>query len=298
MGWFADYVYIMCYLNLFSSPSGDGLVLHFRVPTVQHHRFSSPSGDGLVPVAQYIFDSPIGFRPRLGMGWFPEDIKSKMQYFRPRLGMGWFISISLYVIWFRDFRPRLGMGWFRILKVKKIRLKIFVPEWGWVGSYQPLHLSGNLNNFRPRVGMGWFAKISFVQPIRPLFSSPLGDGLVQSLLYHPKACFSFSSPSGDGLVRVLATEPCPNLLRFSSPSGDGLALWEKSKENYANRFRPRVGMGWLAVIKMYMKLFQMFSSPSGDGLVRIVAGSMEQSSFSSPLGDGLVLQILTEILKN
>ena len=64
----------------------------------------------------------------------------------------------------------------------------------------------------------------------------------------------------------------------------------------------------------------MFSSPSGDGLVRIVAGSMEQSSFSSPLGDGLVLdysynqrdckpysspsgdglvlQILTEILKN
>ena len=74
--------------------------------------FSSPIGDGLVPVAQYIFDSPIGFRPRLGMGWFPEDIKSKMQYFRPRLGMGWFISISLYVIWFRDFRPRLGMGWF------------------------------------------------------------------------------------------------------------------------------------------------------------------------------------------
>ena len=154
--------------------------------------FSSPSGDGLVPVAQYIFDSPIGFRPRLGMGWFPEDIKSKMQYFRPRLGMGWFISISLYVIWFRDFRPRLGMGWFRILKVKKIRLKIFVPEWGWVGSYQPLHLSGNLNNFRPRVGMGWFAKISFVQPIRPLFSSPSGDGLVPPVEFynlHQKSIF-------------------------------------------------------------------------------------------------------------
>ena len=122
------------------------------------------------------------------------------------------------------------MGWFRILKVKKIRLKIFVPEWGWVGSYQPLHLSGNLNNFRPRVGMGWFAKISFVQPIRPLFSSPLGDGLVQSLLYHPKACFSFSSPSGDGLVlrecMMIAADSA-----FSSPSGDGLVRKQKKVEN-------------------------------------------------------------------
>ena len=50
----------------FSSPSGDGLVLHFRVSTVQHHRFSSPLGDGLVPAWQgnidfnKVFSSPSG----------------------------------------------------------------------------------------------------------------------------------------------------------------------------------------------------------------------------------------------
>ncbi len=49
MGWFADYVYIMCYLNLFSSPSGDGLVLEENYP------------EGI---------DEIDFRPRLGMGWF------------------------------------------------------------------------------------------------------------------------------------------------------------------------------------------------------------------------------------
>ena len=74
MGWFADYVYIMCYLNLFSSPSGDGLVHWIQSRTVPENSFfssplggglvrkqnsadlgyfntfSSPSGDGLVPV--------------------------------------------------------------------------------------------------------------------------------------------------------------------------------------------------------------------------------------------------------
>ena len=48
MGWFADYVYIMCYLNLFSSPSGDGLVLDFGETIEEIFVFSSPLGVGLV----------------------------------------------------------------------------------------------------------------------------------------------------------------------------------------------------------------------------------------------------------
>ncbi len=187
--------------------------------------FSSPSGDGLVPVAQYIFDSPIGFRPRLGMGWFPEDIKSKMQYFRPRLGMGWFISISLYVIWFRDFRPRLGMGWFRILKVKKIRLKIFVPAWGWVGSRDSLKL------------------LPF-----SLFSSPLGDGLVLRTLRPFGKFHGFSSPLGDGLVLCWKLESCWDKGVFVPAWG-----WVGSgrcycKSIFSASFRPRLGMGWFLML--------------------------------------------------
>jgi len=165
--------------GVFSSPLGDGLVhakycsqnsspiifvpewgwvgsccaVHLRFT----NRFSSPLGDGLVllekkgyiKVAKY-------FRPRLGMGWFPEDIKSKMQYFRPRLGMGWFISISLYVIWFRDFRPRLGMGWFRAHGACTTDCQMFSSP----------------------VGDWWFNVEQIKDTCLTKFSSPPGDGLV------------------------------------------------------------------------------------------------------------------------
>ena len=59
-------------------------------------------------------------------------------------------------------------------------------------------------------------------------------------------------------------------------------------QTHNSNFRPRLGMGWFAASIVAGTMEPSFSSPSGDGLVRIVAGSMEQSSFSSPLGDGLV----------
>ena len=75
MGWFADYVYIMCYLNLFSSPSGDGLVLEENYP------------EGI---------DEIDFRPRVGMGWFITTALTAVRKwnFRPRVGMGWFGKVS------------------------------------------------------------------------------------------------------------------------------------------------------------------------------------------------------------
>ena len=122
--------------------------------------FSSPSGDGLVLLEK-------------------KGYIKVAKYFRPRLGMGWFISISLYVIWFRDFRPRLGMGWFEYDPTRQWDYRIFsspsgdglvltnngyinrnliffVPEWGWVGSFFSLHENIKMYHFRPRLGMGWF----------------------------------------------------------------------------------------------------------------------------------------------
>ena len=37
---------------------------------MKNKEFSSPSGDGLVHWYENIIDFKVGFRPRLGMGWF------------------------------------------------------------------------------------------------------------------------------------------------------------------------------------------------------------------------------------
>ena len=58
-------------------------------------------------------------------------------------------------------------------------LKIFVPEWGWVGSFELL-----------------------VTDFLKKFSSPLGDGLVQNNLKSKTIIGKFSSPSGVGLVPI------------------------------------------------------------------------------------------------
>ena len=159
--------------------------------------------------------------------------------------MGWFISISLYVIWFRDFRPRLGMGWFG-------RKKYF--------SYT------NTYDFRPRVGMGWFLCRNYLLKKLLQFSSPSGDGLVLKSWTTYALAEKFSSPLGDGLVpygfawcwwsenfrppwewigSMLSKSRTPALQSFSSPLGDGLVPYG-----------------------FYVCLAEpLFSSPSGDGLV-------------------------------
>ena len=145
--------------------------------------FSSPLGDGLVPTTaeKRATNAPI-FVPEWGwVGSLSLDSSlTGIRYFRPRVGMGWFLNPEQPTHWLKNFRPRLGMGWFQLKSV--------------------LSAAGTRCHFRPRVGMGWFKIIPTHCTIGYQFSSPSGDGLVQSLLYHPKACFSFSSPSGDGVV--------------------------------------------------------------------------------------------------
>ena len=118
------------------------------------------------------------FRPRLGMGWFPEDIKSKMQYFRPRLGMGWFISISLYVIWFRDFRPRLGMGWFRAHGACTTDCQMFSSPLGDGVVHHAYQTTKRTVAFSSPVGDWWFNVEQIKDTCLTKFSSPPGDGLV------------------------------------------------------------------------------------------------------------------------
>ena len=158
MGWFTKVFIEFPKKAEFSSPLGDGLVLLEK--------------KGYIKVAKY-------FRPRLGMGWFPEDIKSKMQYFRPRLGMGWFISISLYVIWFRDFRPRLGMGWFVSDDGTIVAYYGFSsPSGDGLVRAVPMLKTAVYPYFRPRVGMGWFLCRNYLLKKLLQFSSPSGVGLV------------------------------------------------------------------------------------------------------------------------
>ena len=101
-------------------------------------KFSSPSGDGLVRTIV-----------------LKQIIRSK--YFRPRLGMGWFFRGDYWFLSNFYFRPRVGMGWFTMTE-KGLKIEpgeIFVPAWGWVGSWQKEILLRVL-----------------------LSSSPSGDGLV------------------------------------------------------------------------------------------------------------------------
>ena len=70
------------------------------------------------------------------------------------------------------------MGWFLAILCWFLRIRIFVPEWGWVGSANAI-------------------KIICHVP----FSSPSGDGLVLRECMMIAADSAFSSPLGDGVVQ-------------------------------------------------------------------------------------------------
>ena len=72
-----------------------------------------------------------------------------------------------------NFRPRLGMGWFRTCtNFTNWITTIFVPAWGWVGS-----------------------QVYFVTYENSIFSSPLGDGLVQQKHIHIKHIIQIFVPA-------------------------------------------------------------------------------------------------------
>ena len=77
------------------------------------------------------------------------------------------------------FSSPLGDGLVLVCYVSYVILwKIFVPAWGWVGSYNSRKEGYQRTDFRPRVGMGWFLiKVCMKYGVK-LFSSPSGDGLV------------------------------------------------------------------------------------------------------------------------
>ena len=136
------------------------------------------------------------------------------------------------------------MGWFLAILCWFLRIRIFVPEWGWVSSICAKNACTN-----------------------SIFSSPLGDGLVP---YKTRLCrklLRFSSPSGDGLV--LNAEKKMKVLRSFCPRlGMGWFTVALQQMFTQADFRPRVGMGWFTtVIKNSIPSDIKFSSPSGDGLV-------------------------------
>ena len=97
MGWFGTPDFYMTPHMLFSSPSGDGLVLDYEIISFTDIEFSSPSGDGLVQgVVKQCCQDSLYFRPRLGMGWFVADRQTRglSLHFRPRVGMGWFLRVN------------------------------------------------------------------------------------------------------------------------------------------------------------------------------------------------------------
>ena len=77
--------------------------------------FSSPSGDGLVLVYRIMQLFAINFRPRVGMGWFlckNGSITLPKQIFVPAWGWVGSLCLLLKCANLRGIRPRLGMGWF------------------------------------------------------------------------------------------------------------------------------------------------------------------------------------------
>ena len=85
----------------FSSPSGDGLVLHETHfgQAINGAEFSSPSGDGLVQQLRHRgYDAIVPFSSPSGDGLVPQTNRSldnSSSYFRPRLGMGWFLFFPI-----------------------------------------------------------------------------------------------------------------------------------------------------------------------------------------------------------
>ena len=163
MGWFADYVYIMCYLNLFSSPSGDGLVLEENYP------------EGI---------DEIDFRPRLGMGWFGYimlNITLNTEIFVSE--WGWVGSL-----YFKNYKrgdlfsspsgdglvPDFGIG-YHLRKAFSSPLGDGVVHHAYQTTKRTVAFSSPL----------WdglvLAKADEINAQQP-FSSPLGDGLVLQIL--------------------------------------------------------------------------------------------------------------------
>ena len=119
------------------------MVLRNFVETEVGVQFSSPSGDGLVLFKDFKFKEKI-IRPRVGMGWFLMAHVSITQdglHFRPRLGLGWFRVPSLQSKRVLKFSSPLGDGVVPTTAEKRAtNAPIFVPEWGWVGSWLRLHI--------------------------------------------------------------------------------------------------------------------------------------------------------------
>ena len=156
------------------------MVLHFRVPTVQHHRFSSPSGDRLVPTPAMFVVALLQFSSPSGDGlvhlMMNRSSLSRVEFSSPlRDGV---VRVT-YGNTFRasNFRPRVGMGWFPVFLYAKLLSSLFSSPsgdglvHGCVGCKNsknifssplgdglvPRILTKLLNSydFRPRVGMGW-----------------------------------------------------------------------------------------------------------------------------------------------
>ena len=100
------------------------------------------------------------------------------QHCRPRVGMGWFVD--MYGIDRNTFKfssPSVD-GVVPLLESDNVeKAKIFVPEWGWVGS--SLLQCSSVPAFIFVPAWGWVGSANAIKIICHVpFSSPSGDGLV------------------------------------------------------------------------------------------------------------------------
>ena len=160
--------------------------------------------------------------------------------------MGWF-SWRQKGKNYESFRPRVGMGWFAFIWWKCYEFRIFVPEWGWVGS----------------------GLTSVTAALIKVFSSPSGDGLVRSITQTVSVTALYFRPRlGMGWFTFYFLS-FRFFKKFSSPSGVGLVQDYEVKINSVSKiFVPE--WGWVGSrTRNIIQLRRIFSSPLGDGLVRV-----------------------------
>ena len=155
-----------------------------------------------------------GIRPRLGMGWFASMLDGYVlsEKFSSPLGDGLVPTTRRQIGWFlKVFVPEWGWVGSKLSEKYNKLLTIFVPVWGWVGSINIKDTIIEHRNFRPRLGLGWFLSDDCRGCQRnEIFVPEWGWVGSENNLHFITTVYEFSSPSGDGLVLQILTEILKN----------------------------------------------------------------------------------------
>ena len=156
MGWFQSVVEGLVSDKGFSSPSGDGLVRwDFKRLDIECSIFVPAWGWVGSPQVLLQVQWNLHFRPRVGMGWFYSHYNENTccNGFSSPLGDGLVLRECMMIAADSAFSSPSGDGLvqeteFLITRSKKI----FVPAWGWVGSWLHCNLWNRFWIFVPEWG--------------------------------------------------------------------------------------------------------------------------------------------------